>query len=183
MRIAAKLSPFLLSAVIVFLLSDCKKITDTYPVTPAIIFKSYSIQKTIDSGGNPDYKLVLTISFTDGDGDIGLNQSDTTGPFAPDQPNYYNLLVGYYEKVSGKFIRMYLNYPYPSNGHDTIYYNGRIPNITPAGRNKAIKGDIDYAIDLGSGSKTEGDIKFDFILYDRALHRSNIAESSDIALP
>jgi hypothetical protein len=183
MRIPAKLSSFLLPAAIVLILSGCHKFTDTFPTTPAITFKSYSIQKNLDSAGNPDYKLILTISFTDGDGDIGLNQGDTTGPFAPDKPNYYNLFVGYYEKVNGKFIQMWLNYPFPSNGHDTIYYNGRIPNITPAGKNKAIKGDIDYNIDLGGGSKTGNDIMFDFILYDRALHKSNKVESPDIALP
>ena len=77
MRIVAKLSSFLLPAGICFLLFGCQKITDTYPITPAILFKSYDIQKTLDSAGNTDYKLKLTISFTDGDGDIGNKTGDT----------------------------------------------------------------------------------------------------------
>jgi hypothetical protein len=183
LKVGAKLSSFSIALGISLLMSGCQKITDSFSTTPAITFKSYSIQKLVDSSGNPDYKLVLTISFTDGDGDIGLGQGDTTGNFSPEKPWYNNLLVNYYEKVHGTFIRMYLSYPYPSNGHDTVKYDGRIPNITPAGRNKAIKGDIDYSIDLGSGSKTGNSIKFDFVLYDRALHRSNLTESPEIALP
>lgn len=183
MRIAAKLSSFLLLSGIVLFLSDCRKITDTYSTTPVITFNNYTVNYTVDSTGNPDYKIILTISFTDGDGDIGLTQSDTTGNFASDKPYYYNLFVNYYEKVNGTFIRMYNAYPFPSNGTDTIKYDGRIPNITPTGRNKAIHGDIEYTIDLGSGSKTGNNIKFDFVLYDRALHRSNLIESPEIALP
>jgi hypothetical protein len=180
MKIPAKLSPFLVPLSICFLLFGCEKTPPAFPTTPAILFKSYNVEKLLDTSGNTDYKLTLTISFTDGDGDIGLGEQDTTGPFAPDQPHYYNLFVNYYEKVGGQFIPMTVNYPF---GGDTIKYNGRIPVITPAGRNKAIKGDIEYSIDLGKGSKTGNSIKFDFVLYDRALHRSNVTESYEIALP
>jgi hypothetical protein len=180
MKISAKLSSFLVSTGICFLLFGCVKPPVGYSSTPSISFQSYTIQKLYDTAGNPDYKLVLTVGFTDADGDIGLGQGDTTGPFAPDMPHYYNLLVGYYEKVSGKFIHITVNYPL---GGDTINYNGRIPVVTPPGKNKAIKGDIAYSIDLGPGSKTGNNIKFDFILYDRALHKSNLTESTEIALP
>ncbi len=161
-------------------LSGCQKIVITFPNTPVITYKSATI--TIDSV--KDYHLKLIISFTDGNGDIGLGPGDTTGVFSPDSPYYYNLWVGYYEEVNDTFIHINQNFPYA--GGDTIKYNGRIPIITPEGKLKAITGDIEYDIDFGTGTKSgsagNNTIKFDFILLDRALNKSNKVTSPPIVL-
>ena len=163
-------------------LSGCKKIAITFPDTPVITWKSATVTKILnDSDTVADYQLKLIISFTDGNGDIGLGPGDTTGVFSPKSPYYYNLWVGYYEKYKDSFIHITQSFPF---GGDTIKYNGRIPVITPEGKLKAITGDIEYDIDLGSGTKSgvANTIKFDFILLDKALNKSNKILSPPIVL-
>ena len=163
-------------------LSGCQRIAISFPDTPVITWKSVTVTK-IDTGAVPDYHLKIVISFTDGNGDIGLGPDDTTGVFSPNSPYYYNLWVGYYEEVKDSFIHITQSFPF---GGDTIKYNGRIPVITPEGKLKAITGDIEYDIDLGSGTKSgsagQNAIKFDFILLDKALNKSNKIFSPPIVL-
>ena len=184
MKSRSKLPYFLsFSFISVFslILSGCTKIEVNFPNVPVISFSSASVAKTIDSLNNVDYKLKLIISFTDGNGNIGLGPSDTTGSFSPLSPYYYNLWVGYYEYINETFIHVGHSYPF---GTDTINYNGRIPVITPAGKLKAITGTIEYDIDLGSGTKSGvNTIRFDYILIDRALNKSNKVISIPIILP
>ena len=176
MRIEAKLGSFLAMLGICVFLSGCQKITTTYPDYPVITFKSYSVQKNADS----TYSLALIISFTDGNGNVGLSQVDTSGPFSPKSKYYYNLWVGYYEFYKDSFIHVGQSFPFTS---DTINYNGRIPVLTPAGKYKAILGDIEYDINLGKGTKSGANtIRFDFILIDRALQQSNPIKSPPIVL-
>jgi len=188
MRFRAKLSSFLGLLGISVLLFGCQKPNTAYPIIPAITFKSYSVQKGIDSLGRPDYKLALIISFTDGDGDIGLDANDTLPPFNSESPNFYNYWVSYYELAPGdSFFRQVTNtWPFgdTTKAGSLVSYNGRTPNVTPPGKEKAIKGDIEYDIDLGSGTKSgTNTIRFAFILWDRALHPSNKLYSPPIVLP
>ncbi len=146
-------------------LASCLK-PETFPTEPAIKFESFSI--TQDSG-------TLVISFTDGDGDIGLLESDTTGSFAPNQKFHHNLFIEYYEKddamgwVRGKDL----------SGNDIIFLY-RIPYLTPNGNNKALKGKIEVVIEptfynpISSQSDT---IKYRIKLADRKLNESNEIES------
>jgi hypothetical protein len=120
----------------------------------------------------------IIVSFTDGDGDIGLNEGDTTGDFAPRSIFHHNLFIEYYEKddvlgwVRGKDIV----------GND-ISFLYRIPFLTPNGNNKALKGSIEVSIEpyyfnpLSSQSDT---IKYLIKLVDRDLNESNIVESPPI---
>ena len=188
MRFVAKLSSFSALLGICLLLFGCQKITKTYSVVPAIAFKSYTVSYS-DSTGVPDYKLTLIITFTDGDGDIGLNQDDTIGNFNKNSVYYYNLWVPYYEKIPGPDSFKQVNTQYPYNWGDTanpskvVNYNGRIPDVTPQGKDKAINGTIQYDFDLGSGTKSGTKaIRFGFILVDRALHKSNMVYSPEIDL-
>ncbi|MEO0404330.1 MAG: hypothetical protein AAF193_05625, partial [Bacteroidota bacterium] len=48
---------------------------NSFPPEPEITFKSFVVT---------DGDAVLSIDFTDGDGDIGLNQGDTVGINCPD---------------------------------------------------------------------------------------------------
>ena len=184
MKTRSKL-PFFLSILAIsgfcVLFSGCEKIIVTFPNTPVITYQSATVTKTLDSG-IVDYQLKVIISFTDGNGNIGLSASDTTGTFRPASPYYYNLWVGYYEDVKDSFIHITQSFPF--TGGDTINYNGRIPVITPTGKLKAITGTIEYDIDLGSGTKSgASEIKFDFILLDKALNKSNKVTSLPIVLP
>jgi hypothetical protein len=115
---------------------------------------------------------VMIVGFTDGDGDIGLNEGDTLPPyeFIPDtliNPEvssnkfYYNLLFYYYENIDGSWVEVDLIVPY--------FY--RIPVVTPTGQNKALKGEIE--VEITFDATTPDSIRFEIELIDRALHISN----------
>ncbi|HEX2616533.1 MAG TPA: hypothetical protein VHL57_03270, partial [Flavobacteriales bacterium] len=116
----------------------------------------------------------VVISFTDGDGDIGLDQSDTLGDFAPGHLFFHNLFVDYYQWQNGAWVLQDFTLP--------LYY--RIPVITPTGQNKALEGDIAVALKpypVLPGS--EGDsIRLNVRIADRALHMSNEVESGTIVV-
>jgi len=118
---------------------------------------------------------VLTISFTDGDGDVGLRDSDTTGDFAPEKIYHHNLFLEYFEKddalgwVRGKDL----------SGND-ISFLYRVPYLTPNGNNTALKGKIEVTLEpsyfnpLSSQSDT---VMYKITLVDRSLTESNQVES------
>ena|SRR5690606_10067145 len=147
-----KVSATLLLAAVV--LSGCLK-TEEFPTVPHIAFKSYEQR--------PD-SAELTISFTDGDGDIGLNQGDTLAPFNPGSPWYHNFFVDYYRMVNGEWQLQQFTLP--------LYY--RIPVITPTGQNKALEGDITVQLSPLVLPQVPGDtIRFSVRIADRALNESN----------
>ena len=125
-------------------LSSCLK-PQEFPLEPIIEFDSFSVMR--DSA-------VLTISFTDGDGDIGYKESDTTGNFAPDKLYHHNLFLEYYD-LSGNDISF-------------LY---RVPYLTPNGNNTALKGKIEVTLEpsyfnpLSSQSDT---VMYKITLVDRS---------------
>lgn len=137
--------------------------TEQFPKEPHITFKSYV--QSADSAS-------LTISFTDGDGDIGLNQGDTLAPYNPGSHWYHNFFVDQYKKVNGQWVLQQFALP--------LYY--RIPVITPTGQNKALQGDIAVQISPqvlpppAPGDTT----RFSVRIADRALHESNTVYSGEL---
>lgn len=147
------------------LTTGCLK-TEEFPNEPRITFKSFEFFG--DSAS-------LTISFTDGDGDIGLDPSDNGAPFDTSSIYYYNLFLEYGERVNGEWNVVEFEEP--------IYY--RIPRITPTGQNKALEGEIAVAIDpfplfITGNADT---VRYSVELVDRALNRSNRVVSNDIIVP
>lgn len=156
-----KVSGAILGAAV--LLAGCLK-TEEFPVEPRITFKSYA--QFPDSAS-------LTISFTDGDGDIGLDQGDTLAPFDPGSTYYHNLFLDYYRRVNGEWVLQEFTLP--------LYY--RVPRITPTGQNKALEGDIAVALVPVVLPQQPGDtVRFSVKLADRALHMSNTVYSDDIVV-
>ncbi|MGV9013162.1 MAG: hypothetical protein ACOH13_11255 [Flavobacteriales bacterium] len=145
------------------LLGGCLK-TEQFPVEPSIAFKSY------DQNTEP---ARLTITFTDGDGDIGLDQGDTLAPYNPGSVWYHNFFVDYYKKQNGAWVLQQFTLP--------LYY--RIPVITPTGQNKALQGDI--AVDIAQQvlPQIPGDtVRFSVRIADRALHESNTVFSDAVVV-
>mgnify|MGYP001043550999 CR=1 FL=1 len=153
--------------ILVFLLSACLKKSE-FPLEPIIAFKEFTASG--DSGH-------LVITFTDGDGDIGLADGDTNPPYDLADGDYYNLLLDYYELQDGTWVNITDSLPLP------YYY--RVPVITPSGQNKALEGEI--AVDLVptyyNPFSNYDTIKFSVQLLDRALNRSNIVETDEIIVP
>ena len=136
-------------------LVNCDKDKD-YPDTPAITMSDKQVY---------DNPAKIIIDFTDGDGDIGLNEGDTLPPYEynvdPFNEYYYNLLLYYYEKNDSIWEEVELPVPY--------FY--RIPVITPRGQNKALNGEID--VDVSLPFNRPDSIRFEIILIDQALRESN----------
>ncbi len=147
------------------LATGCLK-TEEFPNEPRIAFKSFEFFG--DSAS-------LTITFTDGDGDIGLDPSDNGAPFDTSSIYYYNLFLEHSELVNGEWNVVEFEEP--------IYY--RIPRITPTGQNKVLEGEIAVAIDpfplfVTGASDT---VRYSVEMVDRALNRSNRVESDVIVVP
>jgi hypothetical protein len=140
-----------------------------FPKEPSISFISFT--PLSDSG-------VLVISFTDGDGNIGLAENDTAGIFSSTQKYHHNLFVEYWEKIDGLGWQQGKNF-----AGDDIIFLYRIPVLTPNGKNKALKGKITTTIEpsyynpLSANSDT---IKYRITLVDRDLNESNVIESNEI---
>ncbi len=133
-----------------------------FPVEPRIEFRSMEV--FADS-------LSLTISFTDGDGDIGLDAADNAPPFDSGSPWHNNLFVEYHQLVAGEWTQPALLIP--------LHY--RIPRLSPSGRDKALEGEVAvgmawpvFPMPPGSPADT---VRFTVQLADRALHLSNVVET------
>lgn len=144
--------------VLAALLPSCLK-REEFPPEPAIAFKSF--EQFGDSAS-------LTISFTDGDGDVGLDASDTQPPFDTASEFYYNLFVDMDRLVNGTWTPVDL----------LVDLQYRIPRITPTGQNKALEGEI--AVALTGWPYVEDTVRFQVRMYDRALHESNSVTSDAI---
>ena len=144
-------------------ISACYK-TPTYPIEPHIEFQDYTVAQpyTITDTGN------LRITFTDGDGDLGmLNNSD-----------------------SGTLSKIYINnikYALPSVPRN-------IPIIPQKGTTKAISGTIDIKL-AGSGGVGLLDesyclliqhpldtLTFSIYIMDRAGHKSNVITTAPLVV-
>jgi len=164
MKFATKIGFFLLVGTL-FVLSSCLKRKE-FPIEPTITFKEFTTSG--DSG-----RVVIT--FTDGDGDIGLAEGDTLSPYQLNGDFYYNLYLDYYEKQNDVWVKRDLNPPFAY----------RVPIITPSGQNKALEGEI--AVDI-EPIYYDPQSPFDTIMYkirlvDRQLHISNEVETGEIITP
>jgi hypothetical protein len=159
---AAKVGPLAIGALL--LLGSCLK-KEEFPPEPVITFKS--LQQFGDSAS-------LMITFTDGDGDIGLDDTDTGSPFGPGSTYYHNLFVGFERLDNGEWQEVQLALP----------LNYRIPRITPSGQNKALSGELSVALKPWPIiPNSAGDtVRFDVRLVDRALNVSNEAGSGPVVV-
>lgn len=151
--------------------SGCKPVEE-FPIIPDIGFKSYEVFK--NSQGK-DTALILTITFKDGDGDIGLGDTDTFPPFDFGNRYYYNMYINYYEFIDSEFVEVTPN-PFSD---DTIRYKYRLPEeIIPQTNNKAIKGEI--SVKINDVLAKHNPVKFSVYIYDRKLHKSNVVECPEL---
>lgn len=149
---------------------SCRRI-ESYPVEPSIKFKSFTLRDTIEPLLEIPGKIgELVFSFVDGDGDIGLPQSDST------TKDSVNLFFTLYEKIDGEFLKV------DEDDLETpIDY--RIPFIEMEGQNKTLKGEIQVDFFYIKIFLIKYDtIKYEFYLVDRALNQSNVETTPEIPL-
>jgi hypothetical protein len=147
-------------------LSSCIQF-QSFPPEPHIEFVSFD---KISNSTGVDDQGTLVLSFTDGDGDVGLDEDQTYSPYDTTSMYYYNIFIKYFEKQSGQYIEVKLN---PSN-------NGRLPNLTPEGEKKALQGNIAVDLYINNPLSSYDTIRFEVFIVDRALNHSDTITTPDI---
>ena len=143
-----------------FTLSSC--IPDpNYPIEPEIEFLSFIVDENENA--------TMSIHFTDGDGDLGLNQSDTLSPFCSTCEHHFNLKCEYDELRNGEWTHIPL---LPTQGQVPFYY--RVPRVEPSGTHPALNGVIEIAMNTWSLQSDYDSLRFRITLEDRSLNISNI---------
>jgi hypothetical protein len=157
-------STFFVLVTVVFL-SACIK-EKNFSSLPIIKFKNFILYSK-DSAD-------IIISFTDGDGDIGLTQEDTSGVFGPSSFYNKNLYIRYlYKTFDGRFV------PYEKAPGDTLDFAYRIPKLIPDNQQKrALSGEI--RVNLNKVIAIHDTIQYDVYLIDKALHKSNVVNTGTI---
>lgn len=92
-------------SLIILLANTCQNIPD-FPIEPTITFKKISIIKN-----GPNKSIILSLGFTDGDGDMGLDTEDTISPYQskndifgnPTNLNYYNIFCTFLIEDNNSF--------------------------------------------------------------------------------
>lgn len=139
-------------------LGSCRKFEE-YPPEPEIAFNDLVFLVNTETGIGE--KGILSISYRDGDGDIGLEQGDTIPPYNPGGDFYYNLIITLSELQNGVFVEMPYN------------FSARIPPLLPKDQKKSIKGIIENEIPIYDPASTFDTIRFNIRLVDRQLNISN----------
>ncbi len=158
-----KISFSILIFTLLIVLGSCGPI-EKLPPEPAIEFRTFTLFDTIDILGNPARAGKLTFYFEDGDGDLGLEASDTVAPSGGN-----NLFLQLFRKTGGVFELASPTDPlYPSNY--------RIPYLNTPGQNKILKGTIDVTIIYFIYNATDT-LYYDFWIKDRSGNESNTAST------
>lgn len=150
----SKVKTFILLISFSAFVMSCRK-SAIFDERPFVEYRSHTFQ--MDNTLNLEL-LALTIYFTDGDGDVGLADSDTLAPYDRSTRFFNNLWVEVYSIKMGEPL-------------DTFIFDGRIPNLTPVGQNKTLEGEIEYRLTIG-GFNPGDSILVGFQLVDRALNVS-----------
>lgn len=179
-----KLLYFLLSfSVLLLAFQSCSQEEGT-PPTPSLEYVGFS---KIKANNGKDSIVIINMTFEDGDGDIGLTDTDSFPPFRFGSPNFNNLYVEFFSVdsfgVASKITSQFLQDPITG---DTVNFNQRISNLTPEGRNKYIKGRIDvltpFITTLDYSEPLPNLVYYTVTLEDRSLNRSNTIITPQIPL-
>ena len=147
-------------------LAACKKVVD-YPDEPVISFTSVVSKDSTDALDNPVKRVTVTFHLTDGNGDVGLGDAYSTGPFAKDSAFYYNLILQEYKNENGTFTEV----PAPDG-----LRRYRIPDLTPTGQNKTLIADVSVTIEYPytvADPLPFKEFRYEFYVIDRSFNLSN----------
>ncbi len=163
---------------ILIAMAACKKKVE-YPIEPKITFDGLFYLMNADSTLTGE--VILTIGYTDGDGDLGLDDADTLYPFGPNDPHYYNLIIDYLKWDGNDFVETpLLNWNQQTQSFDTISFNARFKRLVFNDEEASISGVIDYTMMVFNPLSPNDTIKFRAHILDRALHESNTIETDAI---
>lgn len=154
------------------MISSCEKL-ETYSELPEVSFLSVYIADTVDNLGNEVKLQRLKLEVIDGDGNLGLNASDSTGNFSSDSLYTNNLFITASNKESDGTYRTI----------ESLTGKYRIPYQAPLGQNKYLKAEITVKIETPIAFISSYDtIRYEIHVIDRALNISPTEISCDIPI-
>jgi len=159
---------------LIFQFTSCKDDDIIKNEPPSISFVKYELLK---DQNQKDSILIITFSFEDANGDLGLSRSDTLPPFNPGSIYQFNLWVDMYNLDAAEpeiLTRKGTTEP--------LNLNQRIPNLTPDGKNKEISGEIRVQFDASELVLYPNKIQCHLTVLDRALNQSNLISTGIIEL-
>lgn len=131
-----------------------------FPDEPALTYVAF---EPTDGGGRN-----LVLHFTDGDGNVGLDQNDTLSPFCPTCDHHQNLKCEYEELRLGTWTHIPLN---PEAGQVPFHY--RVHQVVPSGTDPAQNGTIEVDMAIWHLPTAFDTLRFRITLEDRDLNLSN----------
>lgn len=143
-------------------LASCRQ-KEEYPIVPDLEFKSFL---KLEHPDGYDTLGVMVVSYTDGDGDLGIYQYDTTS---------YNFFVDYYVMNNG-VLEPGTIYNNQTGQFDTINFNNRFGPLAPEDYSGWIKGEIEDTIKPlfdPRSTKAYDTVQFRVHMIDRAGHSSD----------
>lgn len=171
MKFQIKVSLILSTLMLLMLISCIRR--EEYPLEPVIGYLDF--EKLYNATDSIYDRGILKFEFTDGDGNIGLEDKDTFPPFNPGSKYYYNLIIDYFEVQHGVETPVTITvYNNETEQYDTIYLSARVPLLTPKGSNKAISGEIYDTVFIYNYYSDFDTLFLKFRLVDRDLNESNI---------
>ena len=150
----------------------------TYPDAPVITYQNFI--RYGKNASNPD-SAKLVITFTDNEGDIGLDQSDTTGPLFGNGKG--NVCMVYFFDSTGKnnWLPYDVNPQTPQIDSQIVYF--RVPLVLKDGEKaQPMKGLIFCRLDQPL-SPFYKKFRYDVYMYDKAGNKSNRITTPAIILP
>jgi len=164
-------SSFAVLALLPFILflSGCIK-EEEYSHIPEISYEGIQLVYANDSAVFPS-RGIIVISFQDGDGDLGLDNDETSPPYDSASGYYYNYVIRYFEKHDTGYVEPLLATPFST----------RIPVLNQGYEGKPLKGTIVDTLVMDP-SPDYDTIRFELFIYDRALNKSNVLTTPDIVL-
>ncbi|MCB2379094.1 hypothetical protein LGH70_15945 [Hymenobacter sp. BT635] len=169
------------------LLPSCIEAPD-YPDAPRIEFKELRVERNAPGGVFvPIDSVKITVDFTDGNGDLGLEPDELSAPYNPRDANgnYNRTTDNYFIKAFRRSSPTAEFVPYESGS--TQGYSSRYPRLfSPDGKTGPLKGSITFTLPLTLGSPffPGEELRFEVSIMDRALNESNkITTSSYIVQP
>lgn len=130
--------------------------------------------------------VFISLSYEDGDGNLGLASSDTSAPFQLRNANgtinlnHYNIIVTPEVKAQGARAWQTYNFPCP-NPPCANSFNSRFPVLNDPANKQPIKGRIVYNIP-SLGYPYDSAMRFNVYIQDRALNKSNTLTSDSILI-
>lgn len=155
---------------------SCKPDPVGFGPLPQIQLESLEV---IQNNEGKDSVIQVTLYFEDGDGDIGLSETDTASPFNFGSPYYHNLPVTY---LVPNGIAGYTELQNPNNNRPYGNQHERIPVLTPTSKYKAISGSLVVNLTANPIGLRPEKVILEMNLIDRELNVSNTISTEVIDL-